>query len=602
MEPIKSQVDTLPLKPGIYVFKDKRGKVIYVGKAICLKHRVQSYFRDSSQLLPKIQEMVSLIHNLETIITDSEQQALILECNLIKKYCPRYNVMLKDDKTYPYLKIDLFNDFPGVFYTRKLKKDGCKYFGPFADASSVRKTYYLIKKIFPFRSCNKVITGKETRPCLNYHIHRCLGPCIGAIDKKDYNELIRQIILFLEGKQELIIKRLKEEMKVSSEQLKYEKSALIRDQISAIESVIEGQKIAIKVHGEMDVIALAMANDFAYVEVFFVRNNKLIGRDKLVIDGIKDEKPEQIMTDFIKQYYASASFIPKRILLQYPIYESRIIKEWMKNLKESSVEIIVPRQGAKKQLIDMVAANALQGLRMYQIRKPTVIELESTLATLKEKLNLPAIPLRIEGYDISNIRGTLSVGSMVVFEKGLPRPAHYRRFKIKTVAGIDDYSMIQEVLKRRFKNYLNKEDKWTVTPDLILIDGGKGHLNAAVEVLNELKLDGVPVASIAKENEDIFTPPHQAPLGLSKASPELHLLQRVRDEAHRFALSYHQKLRSKKNIASVLDTIPGVGPKRKKALLSKFGSVRGLKDASKDQLAGIKGITEALAETILENI
>ena len=409
-------------------------------------------------------------------------------------------------------------------------------------------------------------------------------------------------MLFLEGKQEIVIQRLKEEMKRTAEQLQFEKAALLRDQINAIGSVIEGQKIAIKVKGEMDVIAMAFANNYAYVEVFFVRNNKLIGRDKLVVEGTECEKPEQIMTDFIKQYYASVSYIPQQILLQYPVYESRVIKEWMKTLKGRSVDIVVPKQGAKKHLMDMVSENAMQGLRLYQIRKPSIIELESTLTTLKENLNLPTIPLRIEGYDISNIRGTLSVASMVVFEKGLPKPSHYRRFKIKTVSQIDDYSMIQEVLKRRFKNYMNKEDKWTIVPDLILIDGGKGHLNAAGKTMKEMKLNSIPIASIAKENEDIFIPDRSNPVDLPKTSAESHLLQRIRDEAHRFALSYHQKLRSKKSVASALDSIPGIGPKRKKALLKQFGAVRGIKDATKEQLMLVKGITDNIAEAIIESL
>lgn len=597
---IESQLKSLPSKCGIYIFKDTHGKVLYVGKAANLCHRVRSYFSPSTKLSPKSQKLAATISNIEFIITDSEQEALILECNLIKRYHPLYNIRLKDDKTFPYLKIDLHNDWPGVYFTRRLKKDDSKYFGPFANAGSVRRTIKLIKKIFPFRSCNKAITGTDTRPCLNYHINRCLGPCIGAVSKKDYDEVIQQVILFLEGKQELVIRELKEKMAKASHQLQFEKAALLRDQIKAIESVMEGQRIAITVRGDMDVIGLAQTSALAYVEIFFIRNNKLIGRDSILVDGIQDEEPMHIITNFVKQYYTSASSIPPRILLQYPLDEPTIISDWLKSLRGSSVKLLVPHRGAKKQLVDIVAENAKEGLELYQIKQPSIIEYAAILNDLKELLNLPTVPMRIEGYDISNIRGNLSVGSMVVFDKGMPKPAHYRRFKIKTVPYIDDYSMIQEVLRRRFNKYLDKEDKWAIVPDLVLIDGGKGHLNAAIEVLKELKMLSIPVASIAKENEEIFIPAKSTPVDMPQTSAALHLLQRVRDESHRFALSYHQKLRSKKSVLSAIDDIPGIGPKRKKALLKKFGSVPGIKEASIGDLITVVGITQKLAEVIKE--
>lgn len=598
--PIENQLKSLPSKPGVYIFKDNKGKTIYVGKAASLGHRVKSYFSPSTKLSTKFQRLVANISNLEFIVTDSEQEALIIECNLIKKYHPIYNVRLKDDKTFPYLKIDLHNDWPGVYFTRRFKKDGSRYFGPFANAGSLRKTLKLIKKIFPFRSCNKVITGAATRPCLNYHIHRCLGPCTGTVSKKEYGEAIRQVILFLEGRQEIVLQELKEKMSQSSSQLQFEKAAYLRDQIKAIENVVEGQRIAITVKADTDVIAIAQTNDLAYVEAFFIRNNKLTGHDNILVDGIQDEKPEQIMTNFVKQYYASASSIPPKILLQYPVSEPEIIAEWLKSLRGSSVQVIVPRRGVKKQLVDIVAENARQGLALYQVKQPSVIEYDYILNELKKKLNLPVAPLRIEGYDISNIRGNLAVGSMTVFEKGIPKPAHYRRFRIKTVADIDDYSMIQEVLRRRFHKYLDKEDKWTEVPDLILIDGGKGHLNSALQAMKELGLDSIPVVSLAKENEDVFIPSKSEPVDILKTSAALHLLQRVRDESHRFALSYHQKLRSKKSTASALDNIPGIGPKRKKALLKRFGSMQGIKEASKEDLITVKGITDKLTDVIKE--
>lgn len=597
---IEAQLKSLPSKYGIYLFKDTHGKVLYVGKAANLRHRVKFYFSSGTKLSPKLQKLIANISHLEFIVTDSEQEALILECNLIKKYHPHYNIRLKDDKTFPYLKIDLNNDWPGLYFTRRLRKDGSKYFGPFASAGSVRRTIKLIKKVFPFRSCRKIITGTDIRPCLNYHINRCLGPCIGAVSKKDYDEVIQQVTLFLEGKQELVIRELKGKMAKASNQLQFERAALLRDQIKAIENVIEGQQIAITLRGDMDVIALAQTTDRAYVDIFFVRNNKLIGRDNIIVDGIQDEEPMHIITNFVKQYYTSASSVPPRILLQYPLDESTVISEWLKSLRGSSVKLLVPHRGAKKQLVDIVAENAREGLELYQIKQPSAIEYNTILNDLKGLLKLPSVPLRIEGYDISNIRGNLSVGSMVVFDKGMPKPAHYRRFKIKTVPYIDDYSMIQEVLRRRFHRYLDKEDKWSIVPDLVLIDGGKGHLNAASEVMRELGLDTIPLASIAKENEEVFILAQSVPVDMPKTSVSLHLLQRVRDESHRFALSYHQKLRSKKSILSALDHIPGIGPKRKKALLKKLGSVKGIKEASREELTTVTGITNKLADVIKE--
>lgn len=598
--PIQTQLKALPSRPGVYLFKDNEGKVIYVGKAASLYHRVRSYFSPGTNLPPKLQRLVARISDFETIVTDSEQEALILECNLIKKYRPRYNVSLKDDKTFPYLKIDLDNDWPGVRITRRFHKDKGRYFGPFASAGSVRKTLRLIRKIFPFRSCNKVITGTDSKPCLEYHIHRCLGPCIGAVSKEDYDEVIRQVILFLEGKQELVLRELKHKMKNASQQLQFEKAALLRDQIQAIERVIEGQRIAITVKGEQDVIALAQTKDLAYVEIFFIRNNKLIGRDYILVDGIRDEEPGQIMGSFVKQYYTSASPIPPVILLQYPVDEPAVITKWLQYQRGAPVKLHVPRQGAKKQLLDIVAENARQGLNLYQVKQSAIAEPTTVLEELKDRLCLPKIPIRIEGYDISNIRGSLAVGSMVVFDKGIPRPANYRRFKIKTVGGIDDYAMIQEVLRRRFRRFTAAEDRWSIVPDLVLIDGGKGHLNAALEVMRKLELDSIPTASLAKEREEVFIPGKSEPVDIPQTSAALHLLQRVRDEAHRFALGYHQRLRHKKGTASALDSIPGIGPKRKKALIKRFGSVHGIKEAPIDELAAVAGITRKLAEKIKE--
>lgn len=600
VSPIEAQLKSLPAKPGVYLFKDSQGKVIYAGKAANLHHRVRSYFGTRTKLPPKIRRLVARISDFEFIVTDSEQEALLLECNLIKKHRPRYNARLKDDKTFPYLKINLEDDWPGVYVTRRFYKDKNRYFGPFANAGSVRRTLRLIKKIFPYRSCSKAITGTDSRPCLEYHIHRCLGPCIGAASKDDYDEVIKQVILFLEGKQELVLRELKHKMKKASQQLQFEKAAWLRDQIQAIEEVIKGQKTAATVRGEQDVIALVHEKDQAYVELLFIRNNKLTGQDYFIVNGAYDEEPSQIITSFIKQYYASAQSIPPLLLLQYPVDEPGTIAEWLRYRRGGAVKLQVPLRGAKKQLVDMAAENARQGMKLYQIKQSLTAKPALILEELRERLFLSETPLRIEGYDISNILGSLAVGGMVVFEKGLPQQTFYRRFRIRTVSGIDDYAMIQEMLRRRFQKYLASEDRWLTLPNLVLIDGGKGHLNAALEIMKELGLHSIPVASLAKEREEVFIPGKSQPVDIPQNSPALHLLQRVRDEAHRFALGYHQKLRHKEGMASALDSVPGIGPKRKKNLLKEFGSVKGIKEASIEDLAKSGGITDKLAEKVKE--
>jgi excinuclease ABC subunit C len=592
------QLKALPAKPGIYIFKDKEGKVIYIGKANNLNSRVRSYLGAPSSLSAKVRRLVSRIRDFEFIVTDSEQEALILECNMIKKYTPHYNINLKDNKTFPYLKININDDWPGVYVTRRVQKDGAKYFGPFASSGSVRKTLRLIDKIFPFRSCSKQIEGKDKRPCLDYYIHRCLGPCIGAVEKQEYRDVINEVILFLQGKQEIILRELNARMKAAASQFHFERAASLRDQIKAIEAVIEGQKIATKLQGEKDVIGLAQNKELAYVEILSIRNSKLIGQDHFAMEGTQGESPEKILTSFVKQYYASASHIPRLILLQHPVDEPAVLSEWLGRQRGGRVELQVPQRGAKRKLVDTATDNAAQRLALAQAKEMRTEVITSGLRELKQKLHLPKMPRRIECYDVSNIRGTLAVSSMVVLEKGRPKPAHYRRFRIKTVPGADDYAMIQETLRRRFKRGLTGGSTWAIIPDLVLIDGGKGQLNAALELRRELGLDSIPIASLAKENEEVFVPGDRKPVYIAKDSPALHILQRARDEAHRFAISYHRRLRHKESITSVLDYISGIGPRRKKALLRKFGSIEAIRDASLDELSQTEGITPALAQKV----
>ena len=600
---IVEQLRQLPASPGVYLLKDAAGSILYVGKAADLRHRLKSYFGGGQKLTPKLQRMVARVSELDFFVTNSEQEALILECNLIKRYRPWYNVRLKDDKTFPYLRISLGEDWPGVYITRRLEENGGRYFGPFASAKSVRQTLKVIKGIFPFRSCFRTITGTDPRPCLDYYIHRCSGPCVSAVSKKEYDEIIKQVILFLEGRQEAVVKRIENKMNRAAEALDFEQAALLRDQIEAINRVIEGQKIAAVIKGEQDVIAFVGDKDQAYVQVFFVRGGKLIGRESFVLRGTRSEEPRQIMTSFIKQFYSSSPYIPPLLLLQHPAEDAAVIEDWLQSKKGSRVHIQAPRRGNKKRLIDIVAENARQGLEHLKIKQmaaPTA--LAAALAEIEQELCLPRIPSRMEGYDISNIRGVAAVGSMVVFEEGRPKPAHYRRFKIKTVSGADDCAMLREVLRRRFRRSGNASaaDSWAILPDLILVDGGKGQLNAALAAIHESGVDSVPIASLAKENEEIFIPRRAEPVILPRTSPGLQLLQRLRDEAHRFALGYYQKVHKRETFASVLDTIPGIGPRRKRTLLNRFGSVKGIREASEDELAATKGMTEGLAKKVKE--
>lgn len=597
---LTEQLRGLPASPGVYLMKDAEDNILYVGKAANLRHRVGSYFGAGQKLTPKLQRMVSEVNDLDYFVTGSEQEALILELNLIKRYHPRYNVRLKDDKTFPYLKINLGEDWPRVFVTRRLEADGGRYFGPFASAKSVRQTLKLIKGIFPFRSCSRTITGTDPRPCLEYHIGHCLAPCIGVVSREEYAAVIKQVILFLEGRQERVVRELESKMNKAAEALDFETATRLRDQLQAVKEVVEGQRIATTVKGEQDAIAFAQDKDQAYVQVFFIRGGKLIGRESFLLQGTRYEEPSQIMTSFIKQFYDSSPYIPPLLLLQHPVEDMATIQSWLQSKRGKRVNIQVPRRGNKKQLLNIVAENAEQGLEQLKIKQlasPTA--LSAALDEIKRELALPRLPARMEGYDISDIQGMAAVGSMVVFDKGKPKPAHYRRFKIKTVSAANDYAMLQEVLRRRFRRASGASDTWAILPDLVLIDGGRGQLNTAREAIDEAGAGPVPVASLAKENEEIFIPQKSEPIILPRSSPGLQLLQRLRDEAHRFALGYHQSMRKRETFASVLDSVPGVGPKRKRALLRHFGSVTAIKGASVEELT-TAGVTKSLAKKIKE--
>ena len=596
---IAEQLKRLPHRPGVYIYRDVNKKVIYVGKAKDLHNRVRSYFQLPEKLTPKTQSLVEHINDIDFFIASSEQEALIMELNFIKQYRPHYNIMLKDDKSFPYLKIDVNEKWPRIYVTRRFEQDGGRYFGPFSNGGSVKQTLRIIKRLFPMRFCSQDL-NKPTRPCLEYHLGHCLAPCTGNVQPEDYAQVIKEVTLFLEGKRDNVIKELQEKMNHASEATDYENAARIRDQIQSMHQVIEGEKIAAVIRGDEDVIAFVQEGDQAYVQVLFIRENKLTGREGFLMQGARHEEPSKIMTGFIPQYYSSSTQIPPLLLIQYPVEDKEVLREWLKGKRGGAVEIESPRKGVKKQLIDTAAENARQGLEQIKIKEITSGKsVDAALNELETELKLPAPPNRMEAYDISNIQGTSAVGSMVVFEKGKPKTAHYRRFRIKTVEGANDYAMLQEVLRRRFKRGEEAGDTWSIQPDLVLIDGGKGQLNAVREVFDELKVT-VPLASLAKENEEIFLPKRPKPIVLPKSSAGLHLLQQIRDEAHRFAISYFSSLHRKKSFASAMDGIPGVGPRRKSALLRQFGSVQRIREASIDELVAAAGVSSTQAKKIKE--
>jgi len=624
----EAELKALPAKPGVYIFRDARAKVIYVGKATSLRNRVRSYFGSAHAFEPKVRRLVQQIEEIDFIVTGTVQEALLLEATLIKRHQPFFNVRLKDDKHYPYLKINLREPWPRVEITRRVLDDGSKYFGPFASAGSVRRTLDMVKKLFPWRSCTKVITGADPRPCLDYYIHRCIGPCASLCTREEYAEVIGQTIMFLEGKQEQITRNLRHAMQQASDNLEYERAARLRDQIQAIERTTERQVMEVRDRTDMDAFGLAREDHEAHVQVWFIRNGNVIGRDNFQLDGTTDEPDAEILASFVEQFYESAAYIPPRILLPFEVADQELIEQALTGRRGRPVRLWAPERGEKKVIVKRAVENAREALQQARARwLADSARKEQALQELQDELNLPALPRRIECYDISNIQGTSAVGSMVVFIEGHPRPAEYRRFRIKGVTGANDFAMMQEVLKRRFwrqrqvagdpdtgtllaaprgdadaQRQPEYDESFGAVPDLLIVDGGKGQVSAAHDALRNLGMGHIPLAGLAKRFEELHVKDMAEPIVLQRTSQALYLVQRIRDEAHRFAITYHRDVREKTGMRSALDEIPGVGPKRKKALLRKFGSLKAIREATVDEIAATPGFTRVVAEKVLERL
>ncbi|NGT57678.1 excinuclease ABC subunit C [Clostridium perfringens] len=608
------QLKILPDKPGVYIMKNSLGEVIYVGKAKVLKNRVRQYFQNSKNHSEKVRAMVKNIAEFEYIVTDSEMEALILECNLIKKYSPRYNIALKDDKFYPFIKITTNEDFPRVYVTRNFAKDGNRYFGPYTNGTAVYEVMGLIKKLFPLRTCKKAIVegGEPTRACLNYHINLCKAPCAGYISKAEYWEMIDEIINILNGTDTSIIKNLKLEMEKAAEELEFEKAAKIRDRILAIELISEKQKMFTVKEGDEDFIDLYTDEKDGCAQVFFVREGKVTGREHFMIEDIGDDPVKEVISSFIASFYGGTAQIPKTIYVPEEIEDQELIEKFLTEKRGSKVWIKVPKKGDKKNLLDMVRNNAK--IMLDQFKEKMVEEKElnkSALTELADVLGLDSLPARIEAYDISNIQGVDSVGTMVVFENGKAKNSDYRRFKIKSVKGPNDYESMREILSRRFSHGLEEvnkikernleysKGKFCIFPDLIMMDGGKGQVNIALEVLKDFGIE-IPVCGLVKDHKHrtrgiIF---NNEEILIRRGSGLMNLITRVQDEVHRYAITYHRSLRDKRTLHSILEDIPRIGEKRRRNLLMKFGSIDNIKKASMEELLDTPGIDKRAAESI----
>ncbi|KEI95378.1 excinuclease ABC subunit C [Clostridium botulinum A2B7 92] len=612
---LEYQLKNLPDKPGVYLMKNNLGEIIYVGKAKILKNRVRQYFQKSQKHSEKVKAMVKNIEEFEYIITDSEMEALILECNLIKKYRPKYNILLKDDKHYPFIKVTLAEDFPRVISTRKVTKDGSKYFGPYVDGSSVKDIIELIKKTFPIRTCKKNIVegAKAIRPCLNYQIGLCKAPCAQYIKKSEYREIIDDVIKLLSGKHLDIVESFKLSMGKAAENLEFEKAAMLRDKINIIEKIGEKQKIILNNFDNEDYISLYSDGKDTCFQVFFLRNGKIVGREHFIIEDTFDTNSSTLISNFLKGFYGGTAYIPKTIYVPN-IEDEALLEQWLTLKKESKSTIKIPIKGEKKNILDLVEKNAKTTLENFKLKYlQEKVLYDNVLKDLKNILSLQEEPIRIEAFDISNIQGFDSVGSMVVFEKGRAKPSDYRRFKINTVKGADDYKSMKEILTRRFQHGLSEiksiqdrklefsSGKFSVFPDLILMDGGKGQINIALEVLNTFNID-IPVCGMVKDNKHrtrglIY---NGEEIIINKYGSVMKFITRVQDEVHRFAISYHRSLRGKNSFHSLLDDIPNIGEKRKKDLLFNFKSIDNIKKATYEELLSIPSMDKKSAESVLE--
>lgn len=600
----------LPKRPGIYMMMDARNNVLYVGKAVSLRNRVRSYFQSSRNLDPRIARMVEQVDRIEVIATRTDLEALALENNLIKEHHPKYNVRMRDDKQYPWIKITINESYPRVQVVRRPAKDGARYFGPYTDSGAMRETLRILRRVFPIRSCNHHFDGKPLeRPCLNWHIGRCLGPCQG-VSETTYREMVDEICLFLSGRTKQLLAELEAKMKKAAAEQDFERAARFRDQIRDIGRVVDKQRVVSASGSDRDILAYALGEETALALILQVRDGKVIGREHFDIERGISQDAAEILTSFVTQYYGDKDELPPELLLPLALCDQEIIRHWLQEKAGRNVRLTVPVQGGKKRLVQMAMENAQTLLAQEEKRREWhEAEYGSALRDLAEVLELPRLPRRIECFDISNTQGVEAVASMSVVEEGKPKGSEYRRFKIRTVEGPNDFAMLQEAVGRRFRRGLaersegmEKTGKFAVFPDLLVIDGGKGQLSSVMETMVDLGLSTIPTIGLAKENEEIFRPGQNEPIILPRESAALRLLQRVRDEAHRFGVTYHRSLRDKKSVVSSLDQIPGVGPKRKQALLRHFGSVPRIRRATLEELLQVEGMTEPVARAVLEGL
>jgi excinuclease ABC subunit C len=592
----------VPDQAGVYLFKDGKGRLLYVGKAESLRSRVRSYFQAGELHAAKIHQMVAQAEDLEWILTESPVQALIWENDLVRKEQPRYNTKLRDDKHYPYLRVNVQDDWPVVRVTRRMARDGARYFGPYPHATSVRQTLDTLSRLFPHILCDRTITGNDPRPCLYFHIKRCPAPCIGEISKEAYRLIVDEMIRFLEGKNRTVLSDIRAAMEAAAERLDFEIAADLRDRLRAAQKVIEAEKFGYSTLVDQDIIGYARDGGHACLQVFFMREGQLLRRDPFFMENTEGETDAKIVSAFVTQFYGRASELPVELVLPLEIEDPESVSVILKDLAGRSVRMVVPRRGERRRVVQLASDNAREALSVVRHEWARDEErLSDAMEELQDALELPDLPIRIECYDISNIQGTSQVASMVVFEEGKSKRSDYKRFQIKSVEGANDFASMQEVLRRRFRRARNTDDQetsWANLPDLVIIDGGKGQLGAALEVFNELDITEIPVVGLAKENEELFRPGHSESVMLPRTSQSLFLVQRIRDEAHRFAITYHRSLRGKRSIGSALDDVPGIGPTRKRALLRHFGSIKAIRAADVDALMAVPGISRVAAESI----